>query len=311
MQASHSQTDSNDLSGRVRRAGEQLLEFHANAVPGASRYEEGEEHTSPAPSLRHPPNAMEAPSQYHDYPAAHDPGDTATPAVRALRRSYHQTHPQQSQSSYEHDREADRYEEYLDDRESEKLPNAFDLGWKRNLLHLFGPNPWLWALPVCNTTGDGWRWDVSEKWVRAREEMAGRRSEREEGYGNERGPNEMQVGYGELRGGVGYDGADDDGDQGLGYQRQQRHGGADHYARSAVSMQTLNSRGGMQGRAWGGRYRKDVDRSGEDGEAASFEVSSDEETLEQFEEHRRGPGPGPGLGSRGGGVQRGWSRDWN
>ena len=295
MHTSHHRTDSTDLSERVKRAGDQLLEFHANAVPGASRYEEGEEHTSPAPSLRHPPHArfdMEAPQQYHDHPAAYDHSDNTTPAVRALRRTYQQ----QSQSSYEHDREADRYAEYLDDRESEKMPNAFDLGWRRNLLHLFGPNPWLWGLPICNTTGDGWHWDVSEKWVRAREEMEARQQERPGQYGGEQG------GYGDLRGGVGFGGAGEyEDDRGVGCERQ-GNGGED-YARSAVSMQTLNSKGGTKNRVWGGRYRKDVDRSGENGEAESFEVSSDEEGQDPVEE--QGPGP------RTEGVQTGWSRDWD
>ena len=304
MHASHHRADSNDLSGRVKRAGEQLLEFHANAVPGASRYEEGEEHTSPTPSVRYPPHArfdMEAPQQYHDHPAADAHAETATPAVRALRR----THQQQSQSSYEHDREADRYAEYLDDRESEKMPNAFDLGWRRNLLHMLGPNPWLWFLPICNTTGDGWRWDVSEKWVRAREEMEVRQEERLGQYASEQGGY-----YGDLRGGVGFDGVAEYGDDDpeVGYERDRAGAGEEYeYARSAVSMQTLNSNGGMKDRIWGGRYRKDVDRSGENGEAESFEVSSDDE-----EGHGHGPHDQHGPGGRGRkGVQRGWSRDWD
>ena len=285
LHTSHHRTNSSDLSGRVKRAGEQLLEFHANAIPGASRYEEGEEHTSPTPSVRHPARIdMEAPSQYRDHPTAYNHTDDATPAVRALRRSYHQT-----QSSYEHDREADRYEEYLDDRESEKLPNAFDLGWKRNLRHLLGPNPWFWGLPFPNTTGDGWKWEVSEKWARARGEMDQRHSSRDPQYGaQQQGP------YGHLRGGVGgYDGADEHE-----YDREayRPDAGTDEFGRGAVSMQTLNSQGenaSVEGRVWGGRYRKDVDRSGENGEAESFEVSSDDDNDAV-----------PGTG-----VQRGWSRD--
>jgi hypothetical protein len=34
-----------------------------------------------------------------------------------------------------------RYEEYQNDEDNEKMPSAFDLGWRRNLLHLFGPRP--------------------------------------------------------------------------------------------------------------------------------------------------------------------------
>ncbi|KAJ4306343.1 palmitoyltransferase for Vac8p [Collariella sp. IMI 366227] len=65
-----------------------------------------------------------------------------------------------------------RYEEYLDEQDSGKLPNAFDLGPRRNLLHLFGPNPWLWPVPVCTTTGDGWSWEPNPRWVDARERVA-------------------------------------------------------------------------------------------------------------------------------------------
>lgn len=70
-----------------------------------------------------------------------------------------------------------RYEEYLDEQDSQKLPSAFDLGWKRNLEHLFGTNKFLWFLPIMNTTGDGWSWEASPKWVEVRERL---RREREE-----------------------------------------------------------------------------------------------------------------------------------
>ena len=62
------------------------------------------------------------------------------------------------------------------------------------------------------------------------------------------------------------------------------------YGRSAVSMQNLHSSGGGgvgRGRGavrqWGGRYRKDVDRSGETGEEEMFEVSSDDHDGDQEE----------------------------
>lgn len=70
-----------------------------------------------------------------------------------------------------------RYEEYLDQQDSEKLPSAFDLGRKRNLLHLFGPKKSLWALPICNTTGDGWSWEPSPKWLAARDRISQEREE--------------------------------------------------------------------------------------------------------------------------------------
>jgi hypothetical protein len=168
------------------------------------------------------------------------------------------------------------------------MPNAFDLGWRRNLLHLFGPNPWLWGLPICNTTGDGWKWEVSEKWVRKVEEMEAAKQRRQE-YSLE---DEQEAHFGALRGGMGYDGA---------YDRDEEYG-------DEHSMQTLDShghnhnagsfRGRERERVWGGRYTKDVDRSGEDGEEASFEVSSDED-----DPHRPGPENG------GEHLQRGWRSD--
>ncbi|EXJ78743.1 hypothetical protein A1O1_09145 [Capronia coronata CBS 617.96] len=162
------------VAERLQRAGEQILEFHANAVPGASRFEEGEEHTSPVPSayntIRHPQQHSDAYIDDHHYNSGGgEQRNHETPALQALRRTY---------SNMEAERERTRYAEYLDDRDSETLPNAFDLGWRRNLTHLFGPQPYLWWLPVCNTTGDGWRWEVSEKWMIAQEEASKRKEER-------------------------------------------------------------------------------------------------------------------------------------
>lgn len=117
--------------------GQQLAEIHANAVPGATRDEESEE-LLPAREMNR------------------------SPAQQALRRNY---------NDLERSRERERYEEYLDERDSEKLPNAFDLGWKTNLRHLFGEKPLLWLLPVCNSVGDGWHWEPSPKWLEAREEL--------------------------------------------------------------------------------------------------------------------------------------------
>jgi len=75
----------------------------------------------------------------------------------------------------ERHRARERYEAYLDEQDSEKLPSAFDLGWKRNLLHLFGPTKALWFVPICNTVGDGWSWEPSSKWLEARERIASER----------------------------------------------------------------------------------------------------------------------------------------
>lgn len=123
---------------------DQLKEIHANALPGVTRPEEGEERESTSSSPL-PSSAFNS------------------PARDSLRHNY---------ANMEEQRERDRYTAYLDEQDSEKMPHAFDRGWRTNLAHVFGNNPWLWALPVCNTSGDGWRWDVSEKWTAARDELA-------------------------------------------------------------------------------------------------------------------------------------------
>lgn len=140
-------TNNTDPSGREEQTlTEHLKEIHANALPGVLRPEEGEEDSaSPSPQ---PPFHRSSPAQSH------------------LRQSY---------ASMEAQRERDRYAAYLDEQDSEKLPNAFDLGWRRNLLHVFGESPLLWFLPICNSTGDGWMWEVSPKWTSARNEIANQR----------------------------------------------------------------------------------------------------------------------------------------
>ncbi|KAJ5690605.1 Zinc finger DHHC-type palmitoyltransferase [Penicillium macrosclerotiorum] len=126
--------DSNNesLAHRLQDYGNQILDAHANAIPG-----------------------------------------NLTPAQQALSRSY---------AEIERQRERDRYQEYLNDQDSEKMPSAFDLGWRRNLLHLFGERPLLWPVPVCTTTGDGWRWEASTRFLEARE---GLRLRREQDHSNE------------------------------------------------------------------------------------------------------------------------------
>ncbi|KEY67842.1 hypothetical protein S7711_04979 [Stachybotrys chartarum IBT 7711] len=128
-------------ANHVPQAAQQLVDMHTNILPGVTRPEEGE--TQLASS----------------YPANE---------ARPVHMSYQQVERQNAQK---------RYDEYLDEQDSEKLPNAFDLGWKRNLLHLLGPSPLLWFVPICNTTGDGWAWEASPKWLEARERL---RREREE-----------------------------------------------------------------------------------------------------------------------------------
>ncbi|MCJ1229730.1 palmitoyltransferase for Vac8p [Toensbergia leucococca] len=119
--------------------GQQLAEIHANALPGITRTEEGEERPSPTGDL-----------------------EQGLAIKGGSNRNY---------NDLERSRERERYEDYLDEQDSEKLPNAFDLGWKRNFQHLLGEKPTLWFLPICNTSGDGWHWEPSPKWVKAREEV--------------------------------------------------------------------------------------------------------------------------------------------
>lgn len=121
---------------------EQLREIHTNALPGVTRPEEGEELGWPA-------------------------GSRVT-AQESLSTNY---------AELERARERERYEAYLDEQEAEKLPHAFDLGWRNNLRHVFGENPLLWWLPICNSTGDGWHWEPSSKWLEARNEIQNRRAE--------------------------------------------------------------------------------------------------------------------------------------
>ncbi|KAL1882990.1 hypothetical protein VTK73DRAFT_512 [Phialemonium thermophilum] len=141
--------------------GQQLLEIHRNVLPGITRPEEGEDLRSPAlpqnPTLRH-----------------HLESDMTSrgPRIEGSRPITY--------DELERYRARKRYEEFLDDQDSAKLPNAFDLGVKRNLLHLFGPVPWLWCFPICNTTGDGWSWEPSPRWIEARDRLARERQQQRE-----------------------------------------------------------------------------------------------------------------------------------
>ena len=131
--------------GRSQTYGQQLAEIHANALPGVSRPEEGEV------ILENGEVEERGKSRARD----------------SLRRDY---------AEMERSREHDRYEDYLDEQDSDKLPSAFDLGWKRNLWHLLGEKRLLWFLPICNTTGDGWHWEANPGWIEARDSI---REERE------------------------------------------------------------------------------------------------------------------------------------
>ncbi|KAI9734439.1 MAG: palmitoyltransferase for Vac8p [Claussenomyces sp. TS43310] len=119
---------------------QRLQDVHTNALPGVTRPEEGE-------------------------------------AVVPVDRPIHgQPRTLQSYDALERFRARERYEAYLEEQDSEKLPNAFDLGWRKNLLHLFGVQPALWFFPIYTTTGDGWKWEPSPKWLNARDQI---RAERE------------------------------------------------------------------------------------------------------------------------------------
>lgn len=138
--------------------GQQLLDMHQNAIPGVTRPEEGEE-------IRHMPD-------YHD--SDHSTGaGTGGPELQAGSRRF-------TYDELERYRARKRYEEYLDEQDSSKLPNAFDLGTKQNLLHLFGPTPFLWFFPICNTIGDGWVWTPNPKWVEARQRISEERAQQRE-----------------------------------------------------------------------------------------------------------------------------------
>ena len=117
--------------------GQQLAEIHANMLPGVTRVEEGEQRISSSEDL-----------------------EQGVPSGEVYQGNY---------DEMEQSRERERYDEYLDEQDAAKLPNAFDLGWKRNLRHLFGDRFWL--LPICNTKGDGWHWEPSSEWVKATEEI--------------------------------------------------------------------------------------------------------------------------------------------
>jgi palmitoyltransferase ZDHHC2/15/20 len=150
MQLQHN-IEHQDEGNGVPSYGQQLRDIHTNALPGVTRPEEGE--------IRIESNEFGKPVN-------------------------------QTYDDRERARARQRYEEYLNEQDSEKLPNAFDLGWRKNLLHLFGEKPLLWFLPICNTTGDGWSWEPSPKWLAARDRIRQdqerqRERERAAGWGGE------------------------------------------------------------------------------------------------------------------------------
>ncbi|KAI9655902.1 MAG: palmitoyltransferase for Vac8p [Alyxoria varia] len=142
-----SQPDSPSLTSQLRT-------IHANALPGVTRPEEGEDSTPQSQSRTPSPN-NHSPAQKSLLQHARPTSQNGNPYAPAA----------------EHAREQDRYSSYLDELASTSLPNAFDHGWRANLTHVFGPKPLYWLLPVCNTTGDGWNWEASARWWEARRDM--------------------------------------------------------------------------------------------------------------------------------------------
>jgi palmitoyltransferase ZDHHC2/15/20 len=126
---SYADDQNHSLGEQLRDLGNSLVETHANALPGVLRPEEGEERQSPA--------------------------------LDSLRQNV-------EWDSYSRRREQEQYNEYLDERDNAKLPNAFHLGWQRNVGAVLGPNIWLWPLPICNSIGDGWVWESNPQWLRER-----------------------------------------------------------------------------------------------------------------------------------------------
>jgi hypothetical protein len=147
----HNLNDRNYLDAQAHgrlSISDQLREIHANALPGVTRPEEGETPSrSPAPDRTH------------------------SSTSNGFSHSYQHRERQQNQ---------DRYDNYLDERDNEELPNAFDLGWRRNLEHVFGPSPLRWFIPLQSTIGDGWSWEASPKWLAARERIARNREVEEQ-----------------------------------------------------------------------------------------------------------------------------------
>ena len=202
----------------------------------------------------------------------HIPEDPDNQQPLELMANGEQRHP--TYDAMQRARARQRYEEYLDEQDSEKLPSAFNLGWRRNFVHLFGPKKYLWAFPICNSTGDGWNWEPSLKWVAAREKLAREREEQRTrehraGWGEPLSPEFPPQTEGAGRHYVSYPKSSTP-SRGERLSKADRILGrtAKDYADEEVSMQTLHPRG-------------------DDG----YELSSDEEEAE-----RRG------VGTRMGGI---------
>ena len=80
-------------------------------------------------------------------------------------------------------REQARYNSYLGEEALAKLPHAFDLGKRQNLLDVFGARRWCWLLPLAMSREeksrlDGWRWETSRTWAEGVARLQQERDER-------------------------------------------------------------------------------------------------------------------------------------
>lgn len=85
-----------------------------------------------------------------------------------------------SEANRERQHEFDRYNNYLLEESSKKLPHAFNLGRSRNIAQVFGGrDKWhLWLFPMFTGTGDGWNWETSQVWKDAVEVLQVERDQR-------------------------------------------------------------------------------------------------------------------------------------
>lgn len=160
---------------QLSKYGQQFLGMHQKVLPGITRPEEGEDMMDESTPGSY--EDVEGGRYSHDdssngHISGPDGGNGLLDTQMGARRLTY--------NDLERYRATKRYEEYLDEQDCKKLPHAFDLGWRRNLLHLFGPNPWLWPLPVATTTGDGWNWEASPRWIEARDRLGRERQDQRE-----------------------------------------------------------------------------------------------------------------------------------
>ncbi|KAJ2903959.1 hypothetical protein MKZ38_009014 [Zalerion maritima] len=157
---------------------QQLLDIHSNALPGITRPEEGEDIRCEPP--------LSSSFSGHSSTTTVSTASSATTASVFVQPLINgpappaQQGPNGAHLSYadlERYRARKRYEAYLDEQDSTKLPHAFDLGPKRNFRHLFGEQWYFWGIPVINTTGDGWGWEASPRWLDVHDRIAREREE--------------------------------------------------------------------------------------------------------------------------------------